>query len=386
LEYPRDIHVCKYASIFLFFFLTHFQGIGQSDYDNEALIESIEKIENILEQKNTEISTAVKNYSLLESKIEKRKALLGKLKKEKLHMESDIDSLTNNVKDIKNKLGNLRKEYSRILKLNYIQSLTEQRWSYILSSNTLLEGYKKWIFSKQYKDFLKTQRDDLYMSLEELETAMHALNLGITKKEELIQGENIQTKKIESDQVSKQTALLNLQKNESKVKEDLRAQKKEKKRLRQEIETAIAEQTETNVTESANAANFNPRLSKSKKGTLIWPIEDAVVTSHYGKHPHPSLKHVEILNNGVDLNGGENKTVRLVFDGEVIGRKKLADKGIMIIVKHGNYYSVYSRIVQANARAGDKLSKGSILGTVKDELHFEIWQGKEKLNPLHWLK
>lgn len=360
--------------------------LGQIGHSKEDLIQSIEKISKVIDTSNKEISATTKNYRLLESKIEKRKTLIGNIGEQKIQMDSEIDSLNIKVNAINAKLGDLRKQYSKLLKLNYVQSMSEQRWSYILSSKTLLEGYKRWIFSKQYKDFLGKQRDELYKNLNSLEETMGTLNRGIADKESLLQTANMHSKQIEKENEDKEKLLSNLKKNADQVKMDLDKQKKEKKKRRKEIESLINAQSENTTINDSGTGEFKPNLTKAKKGSLIWPIENALVTSHYGKHPHPSLKNVEVLNNGIDMNGAGNNTVKLVFDGEVIGRKKLSDKGIMIIVKHGNYYTVYSKIVVANVRAGDKLKQGTVIGSVQDELHFEVWQGKEKLNPIHWLK
>jgi len=383
LEYLRDIRAYKCYFIVLCFLSLTVALEAQEDYAKKDLINNIQQIGNVIDTKNEEISNTIKNYNLLQSKIDTRKALVGYVQGEKQKMESTLDSMSAQVKEINGKLGVLRKEYGKILKLNYMQSLTEQRWAYILSSSTLLEGYKKWIFSKQYKDLLNTQKDALYANLEALDVTMSSMKRKMAKKESLIQEENVQTGQLEKDRSEQKRMLTTLKKNEGKVRQDLEKKNAVKKQMREEIETVIVAEHEQAT--PAAGLDFNPSLSRKIKGTLPWPIENAVVTGRYGKHPHPSLKHVEILNNGIDLAGGDNKSVRLVFDGEVVGRKKLADTGIMIIVKHGNYYSVYSKIVIANVRAGDKVSQGTVIGSVQDELHFEIWQGKEKLNPIHWL-
>ncbi len=347
------------------------------------LVNNITQISSLIDSKSKEVDATIKNYNLLQSKIDSRNSLVGNLSKEKKRMESTIDSLTQKAKDINLKLGDLRKEYGRMLKMHYTQSLIEQRWAYILSSSTLLEGYKKWIFSKQYRDMLNKQKEDLYGNMTALDQTMAMMQNKIDQKEKLIQEQTAQKGQIQQEEEQKKAIVADLKRKESEVRIAAEQKQKQKKQLNKEIETMIVAQgSNVSVTPSAN---FNPNLTKSAKGTLLWPIENAVVTGRYGKHPHPSLKHVEVLNNGIDLDGGQNKDVRLVYDGEVVGRKKLGDKGIMIIVKHGDYYSVYSQIVIANVRAGDKISQGTIIGSVQDELHFEIWQGKEKLNPIHWL-
>ena len=77
-------------------------------------------------------------------------------------------------------------------------------------------------------------------------------------------------------------------------------------------------------------------------------------------------------------------------DGTVIGITTIPGYDNMVIVQHGKYYSVYSKLVEVNISKGQKVKAGERIGQLKNkrsaELHFEFWEGKKKLNPELWLK
>ena len=99
-----------------------------------------------------------------------------------------------------------------------------------------------------------------------------------------------------------------------------------------------------------------------------------------------------VKNNGIDLltNVGEN--ARAVFDGKVISVRTISNSNVAVIVRHGEYFTVYSNLVEAFVKTGDEVRTKQPLGVVytnptesKTESHFEIWKGKVLLNPQYWV-
>ena len=62
----------------------------------------------------------------------------------------------------------------------------------------------------------------------------------------------------------------------------------------------------------------------------------------------------------------------------------------MVIIRHGSYYSVYSKLDQVNISKGQKIKRGQKIGNIvagddgNAELHFELWKDKTKLDPQKW--
>jgi len=83
--------------------------------------------------------------------------------------------------------------------------------------------------------------------------------------------------------------------------------------------------------------------------------------------------------------------VRTVFSGEVVSVVTITTTNKAIIVKHGDYFTVYANLEEVLVNKGDQLEIKQNLGRLhtnnkgKTELHFEIWQGKVLLNPALWI-
>lgn len=128
-------------------------------------------------------------------------------------------------------------------------------------------------------------------------------------------------------------------------------------------------------------------------GKLPWPVVQGSITLGYGRHPHPVLEKVEVNNNGVDITTSRDAAVRSIYDGEVTGISEVPGVGKIVIVRHGQYLSMYVRLSEVYVKMGDKVKTKQPLGKVNfDEddgtsiIHLEIWKsGIGKLNPQEWL-
>ncbi len=121
-------------------------------------------------------------------------------------------------------------------------------------------------------------------------------------------------------------------------------------------------------------------------------MAEGAITESFGKHQHPDLPAVEINNNGINIATNKGANVRAVFNGSVVAVASIGGmEGKVIIVKHGEYLSVYSNIEESYVRPGDKVKTKQSIGKVLTddnagtELHLEIWKGQAMLNPESWI-
>ena len=131
---------------------------------------------------------------------------------------------------------------------------------------------------------------------------------------------------------------------------------------------------------------------EGNQGKLPWPLKEGVITQRFGTYDHPELTNIEMNSNGVDITTNKGAGVRAVYEGEVVVAGSLgAVPGKVIIIKHGEYFTVYQGLEEVNVKKGDKVKTKQQIGTVmnddenKSELHFEIYKGKTLLNPEHWI-
>lgn len=129
-----------------------------------------------------------------------------------------------------------------------------------------------------------------------------------------------------------------------------------------------------------------------QKGKLPWPVDRASVVRPYGRQSLPDLPQVVIDNTGVDLRTEPGASVKAIFEGTVSGIQWVPGHAYVLFIRHGKYYSVYSDLEAVRVKKGDNVRSGAVIGTAaKDpltghgEIHFEIWNGKSRQNPSHWL-
>ena len=130
----------------------------------------------------------------------------------------------------------------------------------------------------------------------------------------------------------------------------------------------------------------------ANKGKFPWPVERGVVSTTFGKHQSAVSDKVYITNNGIDIATSENSRARAIFDGEVVSVVKPSASNMAVIIRHGDYFTVYSQMDEVYVKKGDRVKTKQDLGKIhtdrtegKTELHFELRQGTECLNPGHWL-
>lgn len=159
-----------------------------------------------------------------------------------------------------------------------------------------------------------------------------------------------------------------------------------------------------NITENKNANIARPAVPKVERGestsfermrgSLPRPVGGHFrLKSAFGRHPLPGLPDVQYDNPGIDIETGAGAQARAVYAGTVSGVYRVPGFGTVVIVSHGNYYTVYGNLASAGVSRGDSVKQGSVVGKVNNdsdnasmgELHFEVWKNRDKLNPMDWI-
>ena len=130
----------------------------------------------------------------------------------------------------------------------------------------------------------------------------------------------------------------------------------------------------------------------SSKGKLPWPVAGKVVET-FGDHAHPTLKGVVTTNNGIDILAKPGDEIKAVYKGVVKAIFPIPGLDKVVLVSHGEYYTVYARLSSVKVQIGDPVETGKVLGvlgahpdTGEGRLHFEVWKQRLFQNPLPWLR
>ena len=205
------------------------------------------------------------------------------------------------------------------------------------------------------------------------------------------------------DLKTKNKALKKLKSSEAKLINNLAVRQEEHAALNRSIEKMIrsAMAARKKAARSPNALSKTPRKGamdenaklsghfQLNKGKLPWPVQNGWISRRFGEQAHEKIKTILVKNNGIDIKTQKNATVKAVFEGKVIGIKCVPGYQNMLILQHGNYYTVYSNLEEVYVRRNEAVRTGQAIGKVdaqEPELHFEVWKDKNRQNPVHWIR
>lgn len=160
--------------------------------------------------------------------------------------------------------------------------------------------------------------------------------------------------------------------------------------LQKQITRAIEQEMAKSKKEGSVSENIaiDTRYFAENKGKLPTPMVGSKITDNFGLHAHPTIKGVKVDNKGVNLEGSAFLSVRVVADGEVRKVFMVPGMGASILVRHGEYLTVYSNLSKVGVSGGQKIKGLEKIGEVGSDgmLHFEVWMESKTENPTTWVK
>jgi septal ring factor EnvC (AmiA/AmiB activator) len=375
--------------------------------DRKALEKKRNEISKEIQYKNKLLDetkkgqkTTINQLVILNKKINQRESLIKTLTKEINLLDNKIEETQALINAMQNDLEKLKEEYAQMIYYAYRNRSAYDRMMFVFSSADFNQAYKRLKYFQQYSQYRLTQVELIIKSQQALSKKVEELEAQKEEKRKLIEEENAERGLLSSEKQEQQSVLSTLKEKEKEIKKEIAKQKAEAEQLNRAIKKVIEE--EIRKSEEANKAKKGLTLTPEaqqlsgkfelNKGKLPWPVEKGVITQSFGMHPHPVLKGITINNNGVDINTEEGSAARVLFDGEVTRVLIFPGAGKAIIIRHGEYLTVYSNLEEVYVAKGDKVSLKQKIGKVytdtekgKTELHLEIWKGQTTLDPALWL-
>lgn len=405
----------------LFFLIFSFSSSAQDRKkleDEKAKIErEINAINAILkETKNTKRMSA-SELSILKKKINSRQNLINNISKQMNILNGEINNTKNSINDLRTEIEILKKEYAKMLRYAQKNRKATDKILFIFSSKDYRQAYQRYVFFRQYGDMQKNMMHNIERKYDELEKKTSELTIKKSNQENLLQQEESNKKVLTKEQVVKQRNINQLSKKEKQLARQIKEKQARRKKLQNQIDQAIAEEvrrqtsiakknadksSDKSLTEGSKKQGYvmsatpeEVKLSNSfsaNKGKLPWPTEQGVITSSFGTHPHPDIRGIMIDNNGIDIRTPKGAEIRAVFDGVVSKIFKGPNGQSIVIIRHGEYLTVYTNLSSLNVSNGSKVSTKQKLGTVYtntdnvSEFNFQVWEGNNKQNPSSWIR
>jgi murein hydrolase activator len=426
--------------VFTFFLFASFSPLiaqnkrAELEQKRQKLLLQINAKSQALGQTQKEKSAALDKLELLQDQIETRESLINNLHEEVSETDKIIDRTEGVIISLNEDRERLRVEYGAMLRRAYKMKLPTNGMVYMLSAKNFEESYKKWQYFRQYDKFRKRQARLINETQQALESKNNFLIQQKKDKESLL-GVNEQQKTIlNSEKQQKDGLVQELKSEESRLSIELKSAEKQSANLNAAINSLISAEIESrrraaearrgrardeaerlkkesrkNQKSSKNQeatpsvesrkqevlteSNENLALSsdfRSNKGSLPTPAVGTIVRG-FGKQK--VLDKVTAVNNGIDIRTAAGAEVHAVFGGNVSVVSSIAGLGMVVLIQHGNYYTVYSNLAGVSLKRGDRVSTRQTIGraaintvTNEPEVHFEIWLERTQLNPASWIR
>lgn len=377
-------------------------GIAQKRSDLEKkkseLSKDIEYKNKLLSETAKSKKRSLNELVLLKKKIANRQNLISTLKSEITLIDGQIAGKQNEIIEKEAELNALKEEYAKMIYYAYKTRSRYDQLMFILASESVNQAYKRMKYLQQYATYRKIQADLIAEAQLELNAALSELEEKKIEKELLLKAKEKEALNLSSDQGDKQKVLNELSSKEKELKNEIKKKKEEAGRLQKAIQRIIAEEMKKQAKDNKGKFVLTPEAMalssnfENNKGKLPWPTEKGVVTEYYGEHAHPVLKGIKVNNNGVDISTESGAVARAVFTGVVSGVIVIQGMGKAIMVRHGEYITVYSNLKEVFVQKGDAVDTKQQIGLAltdadkgKTEVHFEIWKGQTTMNPSGWL-
>lgn len=345
-----------------------------------------------------------KNYSVsqlktLKQKISIRAQLIETIQKEVDYIKDEIELNENRNAVLETELDSLKTDYSRLIQQAYKNQKHFNRLLFILSSKDFQQAYKRAAYMSQIAQYRQLQAQNIVKKQADLEKNNLILEKQWSIKQNLIDNKRLEKELLNQEQEEQNLSLLALSKKEKELKEALSKKKKKRKKIQKEIERIIAEELRKKTEDRSKKEFLSTPESialsnsfSSNKGKLPWPVGKGLIISKFGKQRHPILTGVYVENNGVEIATESHSPCRSVFKGKVSSVLSMPNGIKVIMIRHGEYISVYSNLSEVYVEKGELLETKQELGLVftsKQEgstvVDFQLWKGSQKLNPLYWL-
>ena len=440
--------------ISLLIFIFCFGNIGYAQKETKStkalsqkqkrINEDIAEINKILTEVKGSKKVSIGTLVSINMKLEKRQELITAISLQIRQINRSIKESEAQIVTLKSNLEKLKNEYARMIVFAQRNHDTYSVLTFIFAAENFTQAYSRLKYVQQYSEFRKKQALEIIDTQTHLLAKLNELKEQRKEKNALLGIEEVEKSNLSTEKAEQEQVLTELQKKEKQLKNELEKKKQEAIQLQAEIRRQIeleikrkaeeaakaerarlaalekereakaaeakknktvptaTEKSEPKIKTEKPATAFTPELSEAavalsedfsnNRGKLPWPVAKGVICEGYGEHEHPAIKGFMMFNNGLEICATKGSQVRAVFAGEVTSIAISPTGGKLVIIRHGEYLSVYCNLEEILVKTGDKVSVKQPIATVmyndeegKTSMNFQIWKGQKTMDPGGWL-
>ncbi|WP_339752772.1 peptidoglycan DD-metalloendopeptidase family protein [uncultured Winogradskyella sp.] len=336
-------------------------------------------------------------------KVRVRKNLIKITNEQANLLTREINGNQKEITSLRTQLQELKDDYAAMLVKSYKSKSEQSKVMFLLSSDNFKQAYKRLQYIKQYANYQKEQGVAIKTKTKQLQDLNIQLSKQKEDKQKLIEENRSEKRQLEKELKDREVLMASIKSDMGKFSAQIKKKKQEADRLDREIDRLIklaiaASNKKAGKTTSTGKFVLTPEAKKlavnfeANKGKLGWPVSRGVIKSKFGKGRSLTDNSIEVNNSGIKIAAEKRAEVKSVFKGKVSSITIVKNANAAIIIRHGNYLSIYYNLSKIYVKTGDKIETGQVIGEVfsnkttgESLLDFRIYKNDQKLNPELWL-
>ena len=428
------------------------------EQERKQLLRSIEASDKKLQQLRRDTRNEEQTLRTVKEQVEQRRQVVAVLGNEVSGLQARIDTLSGHIGRLHRREGALLLRYrAALVQLQRIDTHIDPVL-FVLSSQNPAEARERQRFLSRYSKAVREASVALRTTRTEIEATKAEVGRTHSEKEQLLSLREAEKKKLEAEEQQRAAQVKDLQGKQQVLAQDLSKQKQKAEDLDRKIQAQVEaeivaaqrraaelqrrreearrrRQTQRTqptpppstgrsgrgkgttppppppppaddepeerraATPGGYAMDANERALASSfaqnKGRLPAPIRGSYsILRTFGVHQHSEHNRVQVNSSGVDFGVNGDNRAYAVFSGVVSRVFVIPGYGTAVILRHGNYLTVYANLSSVAVSTGSRVSTGQSIGSVGASpdgssgrlLHFQLWHERTKLNPLAWIK
>ena len=387
----------KFSFLFSIFYLLSIGLNSQQtrkslEIERDTNLKKINEAEKILKETEQSKNATIGRLRVINKQINNRQDLILNLRKDIRSQNNEISSLRVLISSLTNDLIIMNNEYSEMIYYSYKSRSSLEKLSYIFSSQNYNQMFRRLNYIFQYSNIRRNQIIEIENVKDELsDQEQNLVNIKI-KKDDLLKDELSENNKLQKLKNRQKKTISDLNKKQNRIRKEINERKIALNKLDELIRNIIRREKELT---SSNDENINllelTEGFESRIGKLEWPVRSGFISNKFGEHPHPVIKNIKVKNDGIDIQTNKSSKVYSVFSGKVSTVAFIPGMNNVVIINHGEYYTLYAKLKNLNVVKGDNISSGDLIAELVTnadgitELQFQVWKNNIKLNPEKWI-
>lgn len=386
------------------FFVKGQEVIQQKLEERKAAIQrEILQNQKDLQQIKSKEKNTLKVVTLQGEKIRLKENLIKITESQVKKITHEISINEEEINRVNQELSVLKKEYGDMIFRSYKSRSEHSRVMFLLSSENFTQAYKRTQYMKQYTTNRREKAEEMTQKRTKINQLNNSLSAQTGIKQQLVI-ENLSEKEaLLKEKKDQERELRYIQKNKSQLLAELKGKQREIQLIDKQINKIIREAITAANKKSGTLSDYSSKIILTPQGKiesdnfklnqkkLPWPVEKGFISLRYGSQPHPIYNSLMINNSGVEITTAEGSLARTVFAGEVMSIMILSPVNKAVMVKHGDFFTVYQNLSTVSVEKGDQVKLKQPLGKIRTNpegktiLKFTVSQNTTYLDPEEWL-